>query len=163
VNSSALFSWKGPWSETTRRLMQASNTCKIWFTCKGHLICTREGNKNYFAIPPLPIEEALREAQHLKEKVSEETNKRQKAELDLLSALDTVNIYFRNSSFRMRSEFIYERFTKYYVDHWVENIASTWEAPAGSNRGTTPCWNASGGQQEAAARVEKVHNRNAVR
>ncbi|CAL4886200.1 unnamed protein product [Urochloa decumbens] len=89
--SDALFSWEGPWSKTARSLTQAaSNSCKIWFTCKGQLICTRERNENYFAMPPSPIEEALREAQHLREKLSEEATKRQKAEIDLVSALGMI-------------------------------------------------------------------------
>ncbi|CAO2046923.1 unnamed protein product [Urochloa humidicola] len=41
-------------------------------------------------MPPSPIEEALREAQHLREKVSEEATKRQKAETDLVSALGMI-------------------------------------------------------------------------
>ncbi|CAN6279473.1 unnamed protein product [Urochloa humidicola] len=89
--SDALFSLDGPWSRTALSLTQAaSNSCKIWFTCKGQLICTGEGNENYFDMPLSPIEEALREVQHLREKVSEEATKRQKAEIDLLSALGMI-------------------------------------------------------------------------
>ncbi|CAL4967846.1 unnamed protein product [Urochloa decumbens] len=42
-------------SKTALRLMDAAaSTCKIWFTCKGHLICTREANTTVPAIPPSP-------------------------------------------------------------------------------------------------------------
>ncbi|KAL6634887.1 hypothetical protein ACP70R_027558 [Stipagrostis hirtigluma subsp. patula] len=42
-------------SKTALRLMEAAApSCKIWFTCKGHLICTREANTTVPAIPPSP-------------------------------------------------------------------------------------------------------------
>ncbi|CAO2046921.1 unnamed protein product [Urochloa humidicola] len=42
-------------SKTALKLMEAAaSTCKIWFTCKGHLICTREANTTVPAIPPSP-------------------------------------------------------------------------------------------------------------
>ncbi|KAG8059960.1 hypothetical protein GUJ93_ZPchr0002g23117 [Zizania palustris] len=44
-----------PKSKTALRLMEAADSsCKIWFTCKGHLICTREANTTIPAIPPSP-------------------------------------------------------------------------------------------------------------
>ncbi|KAJ1280322.1 hypothetical protein BS78_04G223200 [Paspalum vaginatum] len=42
-------------SKTALRLMEAAaSSCKIWFICKGHLICTREANTTVPAIPPSP-------------------------------------------------------------------------------------------------------------
>ncbi|CAN6238911.1 unnamed protein product [Urochloa humidicola] len=42
-------------SKTALRLTGlAASSCKIWFTCKGHLICTREANTTVPAIPPSP-------------------------------------------------------------------------------------------------------------
>ncbi|KAF8765442.1 hypothetical protein HU200_008587 [Digitaria exilis] len=42
-------------SKTALRLMEAApSSCKIWFTCKGYLICTREANTTVPAIPPSP-------------------------------------------------------------------------------------------------------------
>jgi len=42
-------------SKTALRLMEtAASSCKIWFTCKGHLICTREANTTVPAIPASP-------------------------------------------------------------------------------------------------------------
>nr|CAB3450618.1 unnamed protein product [Digitaria exilis] len=44
-----------PKSKTALKLMEtAAPSCKIWFTCKGHLICTREANESLPAIPPSP-------------------------------------------------------------------------------------------------------------
>ncbi|TVU28820.1 hypothetical protein EJB05_20355 [Eragrostis curvula] len=46
---------KTPKSKTALRLMEAAApSCKIWFTCKGHLICTREANTSVPAIHPSP-------------------------------------------------------------------------------------------------------------
>ncbi|PUZ76958.1 hypothetical protein GQ55_1G331800 [Panicum hallii var. hallii] len=43
-------------SKTALRLMEtAASSCKIWFTCKGHLICTREANTTVPAIPASPV------------------------------------------------------------------------------------------------------------
>ncbi|XP_066319052.1 U-box domain-containing protein 33-like [Miscanthus floridulus] len=42
-------------SKTALRLTEAAaSSCKIWFTCKGHLICTREAKTTVPAIPPSP-------------------------------------------------------------------------------------------------------------
>uniref|UniRef100_A0A0E0K3B8 RING-type E3 ubiquitin transferase n=1 Tax=Oryza punctata TaxID=4537 RepID=A0A0E0K3B8_ORYPU len=46
---------KEPNSKIALKLMEtASSSCKIWFTCNGNLICTREPNENLLAIyvPP---------------------------------------------------------------------------------------------------------------
>ncbi|XP_025801771.1 U-box domain-containing protein 33-like isoform X2 [Panicum hallii] len=49
-----------PKSLTALKLMEtAAPSCKIWFTCKGHLICTREENENLPAIPPSPEESTV--------------------------------------------------------------------------------------------------------
>ncbi|KQK00721.1 hypothetical protein BRADI_3g51397v3 [Brachypodium distachyon] len=46
---------KTPKSKTSLRLMEAgAPSCKIWFTCKGILICTREANTTVPAVPPSP-------------------------------------------------------------------------------------------------------------
>ncbi|EMS67875.1 U-box domain-containing protein 33 [Triticum urartu] len=46
---------KRPKSKTALRLMEAeASPCKIWFTCKGELICTREANTTIPMIPPSP-------------------------------------------------------------------------------------------------------------
>ncbi|KAF7079675.1 hypothetical protein CFC21_083876 [Triticum aestivum] len=46
---------KRPKSKTALRLMEAeASPCKIWFTCKGELICTREANTTVPMIPPSP-------------------------------------------------------------------------------------------------------------
>uniref|UniRef100_A0ACD5Z260 Uncharacterized protein n=1 Tax=Avena sativa TaxID=4498 RepID=A0ACD5Z260_AVESA len=46
---------KSPKSKTSLRLMEAGDSsCKIWFTCKGQLICTREANTTVPEIPPSP-------------------------------------------------------------------------------------------------------------
>ncbi|XP_062222517.1 U-box domain-containing protein 33-like [Phragmites australis] len=43
-------------SKTALRLMEAAaSSCKIWFTCKGHLICTREA---YTTVPAVPLSPA---------------------------------------------------------------------------------------------------------
>ncbi|RLN08949.1 hypothetical protein C2845_PM11G30920 [Panicum miliaceum] len=89
--SNALLSWRFNWSKTACRLMMAaSESCKIWFTCKGHLICTREGHRKHFAMLPSPTEEALNEAQYFREMAHEELTKRRKAEQDLFSALQMI-------------------------------------------------------------------------
>lgn len=59
--------------------------------------CDREGNGKSFAKLPPPTEEALIEVQYFRELAHEESTKRRKAEQDLFSALQMVNIYFRNS------------------------------------------------------------------
>ncbi|KAF0896415.1 hypothetical protein E2562_024290 [Oryza meyeriana var. granulata] len=42
-----------PKSKKALRILEAADpSCKIWFTCKGHLICTREANTTVPAIPP---------------------------------------------------------------------------------------------------------------
>ncbi|CAL5020436.1 unnamed protein product [Urochloa decumbens] len=42
-------------SKTALRLTElAASSCKIWFICKGHLICTREADTTVLAIPPSP-------------------------------------------------------------------------------------------------------------
>ncbi|KAM0864691.1 hypothetical protein ACQ4PT_043758 [Festuca glaucescens] len=47
---------KTPKSKTSLRLMEAgASSCKIWFTCEGQLICTREANTTVPVIPPSPI------------------------------------------------------------------------------------------------------------
>uniref|UniRef100_A0A0E0GAV4 RING-type E3 ubiquitin transferase n=1 Tax=Oryza nivara TaxID=4536 RepID=A0A0E0GAV4_ORYNI len=44
-----------PKSKTALKILEAADpSCKIWFTCKGHLICTREANTTVPAIPPSP-------------------------------------------------------------------------------------------------------------
>ncbi|KAJ1280324.1 hypothetical protein BS78_04G223200 [Paspalum vaginatum] len=44
-----------PKSKTALKLMEtAAASCKIWFTCKGNLICTREVKESLPAIPPSP-------------------------------------------------------------------------------------------------------------
>uniref|UniRef100_A0A453P7Y6 RING-type E3 ubiquitin transferase n=1 Tax=Aegilops tauschii subsp. strangulata TaxID=200361 RepID=A0A453P7Y6_AEGTS len=137
---------KRPKSKTALGLMEAeASPCKIWFTCKGQLICTRptrtplssmdswdefgrrsqsswynlsrnddaisvsesathhpmhESDDDHFSSPFHELEnpgadaemygrleEALRETQESKKEVFEESTKRRKAELDLLSAL----------------------------------------------------------------------------
>ncbi|CAL5056671.1 unnamed protein product [Urochloa decumbens] len=91
--SDALLSWSVNWSMTACKLcIFAKTSCKIWFTCKGHLICIREGNKKTSPMLPLPSKhkEALREAQHFREKAYEESTKRHKVEKDLLSALQMI-------------------------------------------------------------------------
>ncbi|CAN6245471.1 unnamed protein product [Urochloa humidicola] len=46
---------KTPKSKTALKLMEtAAPSCKIWFTCKGHLICTREATESLPTIPPSP-------------------------------------------------------------------------------------------------------------
>ncbi|KAL6911795.1 hypothetical protein ACP4OV_000600 [Aristida adscensionis] len=46
-----------PNSKTALKLMEtAAPSCKIWFTCKGHLICTREAKENLPAIHPSPAQ-----------------------------------------------------------------------------------------------------------
>ncbi|CAL4967831.1 unnamed protein product [Urochloa decumbens] len=48
-----------PKSKTALKLMEtAAPSCKIWFTCKGHLICTREATESLPAIPPSPAKSA---------------------------------------------------------------------------------------------------------
>ncbi|XP_040376602.1 U-box domain-containing protein 33-like isoform X2 [Oryza brachyantha] len=44
-----------PKSKTALKILEVADpSCKIWFTCKGHLICTREANTTVPAIPPSP-------------------------------------------------------------------------------------------------------------
>ncbi|RCV07678.1 hypothetical protein SETIT_1G264500v2 [Setaria italica] len=89
--SNALLSWRLNWSKTACRLMEAAKeSCKIWFTCKGHLVCTREGNGKSFAKLPPPTEEALIEVQYFRELAHEESTKRRKTEQDLFSALQMI-------------------------------------------------------------------------
>ncbi|CAM0944662.1 unnamed protein product [Alopecurus aequalis] len=46
---------KTPKSKTSLRLMEAgAPSCKIWFTCKGQLICAREANTTVIVTPPSP-------------------------------------------------------------------------------------------------------------
>jgi len=48
-----------PKSMTALRLTEtAAPWCKIWFTCKGHLICTREATQDLPVIPPSPAKNA---------------------------------------------------------------------------------------------------------
>ncbi|XP_072150537.1 U-box domain-containing protein 33-like isoform X2 [Setaria viridis] len=48
-----------PKSKTALKLMEtAVPSCKIWFTCKGHLICTREATESLPAILPSPAKNA---------------------------------------------------------------------------------------------------------
>ncbi|XP_044951830.1 U-box domain-containing protein 33-like isoform X2 [Hordeum vulgare subsp. vulgare] len=48
---------KIPKSKTALKLMEtAAPSCKIWFICDGHLICTREINENLPAISWSPVE-----------------------------------------------------------------------------------------------------------
>ncbi|KAM0846197.1 hypothetical protein ACQ4PT_055838 [Festuca glaucescens] len=47
---------KTPKSKISLRLMEAgASSCKIWFTCKGQLICTREANTT---VPEIPLSPA---------------------------------------------------------------------------------------------------------
>uniref|UniRef100_A0A0D9VJ79 RING-type E3 ubiquitin transferase n=1 Tax=Leersia perrieri TaxID=77586 RepID=A0A0D9VJ79_9ORYZ len=44
-----------PKSKTALKILEAADpSCKMWFACKGHLICTREANTTVPAIPPSP-------------------------------------------------------------------------------------------------------------
>ncbi|CAM0148463.1 unnamed protein product [Urochloa decumbens] len=46
---------KAPTSKTALKIMEgAASSCKIWFTCKGSLIFTREGNAEVPAVPSSP-------------------------------------------------------------------------------------------------------------
>ncbi|CAM0944663.1 unnamed protein product [Alopecurus aequalis] len=114
---------KTPKSKTALKLMETvAPSCKIWFTCNGHLICTSEMNENLPSISRSPVQSnktpssvrsilskikstALNNEASSKEYNSgtlvegtnEESNKLRKAELDLLSALqrekDVENLY----------------------------------------------------------------------